>query len=89
MEVSGKVHFIGESITVSPSYEKREVVVKTNEQYPQFISIEFAQGKCNDKIDALIVGSDVVIGINLNGREWTNPAGEVKYFNSIKGWSVK
>lgn len=89
MEVTGTVHVVGNSITVSPTYEKRELVVKTDEQYPQLISIEFGQGKCNDKIDALIVGDNVTVGINLKGREWINPQGEAKYFNSIQGWQVK
>jgi hypothetical protein len=88
MEVIGKVHNLGESITVSASYEKRELIVKTDEQYPQLISIEFAQGKCNDILDTLSIGSDVKVGINLGGREWINPQGETKYFNSIKGWKV-
>ena len=29
------------------------------------------------------------IGINIRGREWTNPQGEVKYFNSITGWRIE
>lgn len=89
MEVVGKVHLIGQSITVTQSYEKRELVVKTDEQYPQFISIEFPQGKCSEYIDKLKVGDEVKIGINLGGREWVNPQGETKYFNSIKGWKVE
>jgi len=88
MEVIGKVHHLGESVTVSSSYEKRELVVKTDEQYPQFISIEFSQGKCNEILDTLSLNQDVKVGINLRGREWVNPAGESKYFNTIQGWKV-
>jgi len=25
----------------------------------------------------------------LRGREWQNPAGETKYFNSIQGWRIE
>ena len=88
MEVLGKLHALGESISVSASYEKREVVIKTDEQYPQFIAIEFAQGKCNDILDTLSLGQEIKIGINLGGREWVNPQGETKYFNSVKGWKI-
>ncbi|MBC7524813.1 MAG: DUF3127 domain-containing protein [Flavobacterium sp.] len=88
MEVAGKVHKIGNSETKG-NYEKRELVVKTDEQYPQLISIEFGQGKCNEYIDKLSIGQNVTIGINLRGREWVNPQGESVYFNSINGWSVK
>jgi hypothetical protein len=89
MEVLGKLHALGESISVSASYEKREVVIKTDEQYPQFIAIEFAQGKCNNILDTLSLGQEIKIGINLGGHEWVNPAGERKYFNSVKGWKIE
>jgi len=88
MEISGKIHKVGNSETFG-NYEKRELVVKTDEAYPQLICIEFGQGKCNEYLDKLAIGQDVTVGINLRGREWTNPQGEVKYFNSINGWSVK
>jgi len=88
MELKGKVHKIGNSQTFG-NYEKRELVIKTDEQYPQTISIEFGQGKCNEYIDKLTIGQEVTVGINLRGREWTNPQGETVYFNSINGWSVK
>lgn len=89
MEVKGFVKLVGASITVSPTYEKRELIVTTDEQYPQTIMIEFPQGKCNAQLDQLTPGERVTIGINLGGREWVNPNGETKYFNSIKGWSVR
>lgn len=89
MEIEGTVHYLGSEEQVASSYTKRELVIKTNDQYPQLILIEFGQGKCNDKLDALLVGSQVTVGINLRGREWINPQGEAKYFNSIQGWQVK
>lgn len=89
MEVVGKVHLLGDEINVTASYAKRELVVKTDEQYPQLIMIEFGQGKCNEYLDKLKVGDEVKISINLGGREWINPQGETKYFNSIKGWKVE
>jgi len=36
----------------------------------------------------VIQDKNVKIGINLRGREWTNPEGETKYFNSIQGWRI-
>lgn len=88
MELSGKVHFIGQQIQVSETFCKRELVVKTDEQYPQFVSVNFIKDKC-DLLNGLTLGQEVTVGINLRGREWTNPQGEVKYFNDIQGWSIK
>jgi hypothetical protein len=88
MEVVGKVKFVGEEQSVSASFKKRELVVTTEEQYPQHILIEFAQDKC-DLLNGLSVGAGVKVHINLRGREWVNPQGETKYFNQIQGWKVE
>ena len=29
------------------------------------------------------------VSINLRGREWVNPQGEAKYFNSLQGWRIE
>jgi hypothetical protein len=88
MEVTGKVKLIGQTIDVTDSFKKREIVVTTEEQYPQHILIEFAQDKCSI-LDNYAVGNSVKVSINLRGREWTNPQGEVKYFNQIQGWKIE
>ena len=88
MEVTGKIKVIGDVQEISTSYKKRELVITTEEQYPQFINIEFGQDKC-DLLNNLSVGQEVKVHINLGGREWVNPAGETKYFNSVKGWRIE
>ncbi len=89
MEVQGKVKMIGETQTFgSNGFRKREIVVTTEEQYPQHIMVEFVQDKC-DLLNTFQVGQDVKISINLRGREWVNPQGETKYFNSIQGWRIE
>ncbi|MGB5666841.1 MAG: DUF3127 domain-containing protein [Maribacter sp.] len=89
MEVQGKIKKIGETQTFGEKgFRKREVVITTEEQYPQHIMVEFVQDKC-DLLNSYNVGQDVKISINLRGREWTNPQGEVKYFNSIQGWRIE
>ena len=89
MEITGKIKFIGSTQQVSDKFSKREVVVSTNEQYVQHISIEFNQDKCA-VLDKYSVGDQVTVGINIKGREYTAPVtGEIKYFNSIQGWNIK
>ena len=87
MEVKGKVKVVNDTQEVSASFKKRELVVTTDEQYPQHILIEFAQDKCN-LLDNIQINEDVTVHINLRGREWVNPQGETKYFNSIQGWRI-
>jgi len=89
MEVIGKVKLIGEVQTFgSNGFRKRELVVTTDEQYPQMIMVEFVQDKV-DLLNNYKVGQDVKVSINLRGREWINPQGEAKYFNSIQGWRIE
>ena len=89
MEVTGKIKKIDETKTFgSNGFRKREMVLTTDEQYPQFLLIEFVQDKC-DLLNNFSVGEDVRISINLMGREWQSPQGEVKYFNSIQGWRLE
>jgi hypothetical protein len=89
MQVTGKIKLIGETQTFgSNGFRKRELVVTTDEQYPQSILIEFIQDKC-DLLNSYSLGQDVLVSINLRGREWVNPQGETKYFNSIQGWRIE
>ena len=89
MQVSGKIKLINDTQTFGASgFRKRELVLTTDEQYPQMLLIEFVQDKV-DILDAYKVGQDVTISINLRGREWINPEGVAKYFNSITGWRIE
>jgi len=89
MEVQGKVKMVGEEQTFGNNgFRKREIVITTEEQYPQHIMVEFVQDKC-DLLNPFQVGNDVKISVNLRGREWVNPQGETKYFNSIQGWRIE
>lgn len=89
MEVSGRIKMIDETKAFGANgFRKREMVVTTDEQYPQHIMIEFTQDKC-DLLNNYAVGEPVKVSINLRGREWVNPQGETKYFNSIQGWRIE
>ena len=89
MEVQGKIKMVGDTQTFGNNgFRKREVVVTTEEQYPQHIMVEFVQDKC-DLLNNFTAGQAVKISINLRGREWVNPQGETKYFNSIQGWRIE
>ena len=87
MELQGTVKKITEVQTFASGFQKREMVLMTEEQYPQPINIEFLQEK-GDLLNPLKEGDKVKVSINLRGREWTSPQGEVKYFNSITGWRI-
>jgi hypothetical protein len=88
MEVTGRVKMIDQTKEVgSGGFKKRDIVVTTDEQYPQHILVQFVQDKC-DLLNNFQVGDQVKIDINLRGREWTNQQGETVYFNTIQGWRI-
>ena len=87
MELTGKIKLVRPTQEVSGSFKKREFVITTEEQYPQDIQVEFTQDKC-DLLNDVQVGQQVTVGINIRGREWINPQGEAKYFNTIQAWKI-
>ncbi len=88
MELQGTVKKLFETQTFASGFQKRELIILTQEQYPQPISVEFLQDKIS-LLDNVSEGENVKIGINIRGREWTSPQGETKYFNSITGWRIE
>ena len=89
MELLGKIKLIGDVKTYGDNgFRKRELVLTTEEQYPQHILIEFIQNNC-ELLDNYSIGQTVRIGINIRGREWESPDQGIKYFNSIQGWRIE
>jgi len=89
MNVQGKIKLIGETQTFGSGFTTRQLVIETSEdQYPQVISIDFVKDKC-DILDKYKTGQSVDVSVNLGGREWINPQGEAKYFNSLTGWRIE
>lgn len=87
MEISGTIKMIGDTKKVSEKFTKRDLRIVTDGDYPQIIEVQFTQDKC-----AVLVkyktGEQVTISINIRGREWKSPNGEVKCFNTIEGWKI-
>jgi len=83
-EVTGKIHFIGETETVGSAgtFKKRLVVVETDEQYKQLIPIDFVQDK-TALLNNYTVGESVKVDINIRGNEYNG-----KYYVSLNGWKI-
>lgn len=89
MEIQGRIKEIFETKEFGANgFRKRQLIVTTEEQYPQHLSIEFLQDR-TALLDNFQVGQLVKVSIDLRGREWVSPDGEVKYFNSINGWRIE
>ena len=88
MEILGTIKVIKPIQQVSATFQKREFVIETTEQYPQTIQLEL-HGDRVDIIESFTEGQQVNVHINIRGREWVNPQGETKYFNTIVCWKIQ
>ena len=73
MNISGKVKLINETKEYgSNGFRKREIVLTTQEQYPQNILVEFIQDR-TDLLDAYNIGDfvkiDIIVEEQLNQWE--------------------
>ncbi|MEN8887140.1 MAG: DUF3127 domain-containing protein [Winogradskyella sp.] len=82
MEVKGKIKLIAETQTFDSGFTKRQLVVTTDEMYPQDVAIDFVKDKC-DVLNAYKVGQSVQVGINIRGNEYNG-----KYYVSLQGWKI-
>ena len=89
MEIKGKLIECMETVQVSERFRKREFVLEyaDNPEYPEFIKFELAQDRC-ELLDLFQSGQQVSVEFDLKGRRWTDPQGQVKYFNSLRAWRL-
>ena len=87
-KLSGTVKKVFPTVQVSEKFSKREFVVTESQgMYPQDILFQLTQDKCT-LLDGVNENDSIEVSFNLRGREWTNPQGEVKYFNSLDAWRI-
>lgn len=88
MEYKGKIKKIMEEVKINEKFRKREFVLSDEAQsYPQTPVFEMQNDRC-DLLNNFKEGDEVKIDFNIGGREWTNPQGEVKYFNTLKAFRI-
>lgn len=90
MKLTGTIKLITERQEFGTNgFYKRDLilVIDENSDYPQPICIELHKEK-GDNLN-FTEGEQVEVSINLRGREWINPQGETKYFNSITAWKIE
>lgn len=84
MEITGKVHLIGQTEEVgSNGFTKRQVVIATNEQYAQHVPIDFVKDKTSI-LDSYKVGDEVKVSVNVRGNEYNG-----KYYVNLQGWRIE
>lgn len=87
--LKGSIKVINDTKAVSEKFKLREFVLTDESgQYPQIIQFQAVQDRC-EMLDTYKEGDQVEVFFNLRGREWTNPQGEVKVFNTLDAWKLE
>jgi hypothetical protein len=83
MEIKGKIHLISDTQEVGNNgFTKRQVVIATDEQYIQYIPIDFVKDKTS-LLDKFKTGQEVEVGVNVRGSEYQG-----KYYVNLQGWKI-
>jgi hypothetical protein len=84
MELQGQIIVIGQTETFgAKGFKKRQLVIKTDAQYPQSIPVDFTQDKCS-VLDGYSLGQFVKVSINVQGSEWQG-----KYYVNLQAWKIE
>lgn len=79
----GVIKEVFETQEFKNNFKKREIVLETEEDYPQLIKFEFTDENGINKLDDHAAGEKVKIAFLLKGSEWQG-----KYFTNLRGVAI-
>jgi hypothetical protein len=88
MKLVGNLKVKKDTQVVSEAFSKREFVLTVVDgAFSNDILIQLTKDKVT-LINDINIGDLLEVEVNLKGKEWNSPSGEVKYFNSIECWKI-
>lgn len=91
-EYTGVVEKILATQTFASGFSKRDIVmtddVGADTKYPNHIAFTFKKDNAT-VLDTVREGQRAKIRFAIDGREWTNPQGQVKYFTDLTGLKLE
>lgn len=83
LNYTGSLKVKGETVQVSDKFRKRSFVLDDGaSSYPQTPEFQLTQDRV-ELLNDINIGDEIEVTFAVKGREWKNPQGEVKYFNSL------
>ncbi len=79
---------IGREEKKSDKLKIQMLVIRTNDEYPQYIVFEAKNAKC-DLLKSLFVNEIVTVHFDMEGKPWVKPDGTTKYFQSNSLWKIE
>lgn len=80
--LEGTILEIGEVEKFASGFKKRELIVKTDSEYPQDLKIDFIQDNC-DKLDLFKDGEEVMVAFTIIGNLYQG-----KYYTNLRGIAI-
>ena len=88
MKLVGNLKIKKDTQVVSEAFSKREFVLTVVDgAFSNDILIQLVKDKVT-LINDINIGDLLEVEVNLKGKEWTSPSGEVKYFNTIEALKI-
>jgi len=87
MNKIGFIRYILAPQQISEKFRKAEIVIVTDEQYPQTLKFELHNDKC-DLLNGTFQNQKVNIAFDLRGKEYTAPDGKLSVFNTLLAWQI-
>lgn len=88
MTVVGTIKRIEELKQISEKFKSQDVIITTEEMYPQTLSLQFAQDK-TDLLKNFAPGQKVKIEISLRGKEVVKDGKPPIVFNTLSAWKIE
>lgn len=86
IKIKGKVIAKEEAKNITENFQKGNCVIETDEQYPQFITVDFVN-KNTDKLNYINIGDIIEVSAYLQGKKYERD-GNTRYFLSLNGTYV-
>ena len=80
--LEGVILEIGETEKFASGFKKRELIVRTDSEYPQDIKIDFIQDNC-EKLDLFMDGELVMVAFTIIGNLYQG-----KYYTNLRGIAI-
>lgn len=88
--IEGTVQHIGPTQQVTDTFRKRVLIIQTTGQYPEYVSIEATQDRC-EVMNSLQLGQYIKAFFNIKGSKEmkTNNKGETVAYTGISLWKFE
>lgn len=82
-EIQGVLHKKYDTESKTSSFQTRDLVIMTEENYPQYVKFQLTQERCA-ALDGYQEGEKIKVHFDLKGREWQG-----KYLTNLNAWKLE